>query len=92
MTRALNEARAVVAELDRLRRDWPDAGAAQRVLRFDEPEPWPEREPEPEPAPVCRHTGLRRGDRVTRWPYTGDPAAWSPAPSAIARGGQVLGA
>lgn len=74
MTRALNEARMVVAEWIDSGRDWPDTRGA-RVLRFDDPEPWPERDPEPHPAPVCRHTGLRRGDRVRTWPYTGGPHA-----------------
>ena len=71
MTRALNDARSIVAEWIAEGRDWP-AGRGRRVVSLaDEPEPWPEREPEPEPAPVCRHTGLRRGDRVRVWPYDG---------------------
>ena len=71
MTRALNDARAVVAEWIASGRDWPDGRGRQVVSLADEPEPWPEREPEPAPAPVCRHTGLRRGDRVRLWPYDG---------------------
>lgn len=87
MTRAITEARAVVAEWIESGREWPDA-RGQRVLRFDDPEPWPEREPEPEPAPVCRHTGLRRGDRVRVWPYDGDAQVVT-GTERDARGGQV---
>ena len=47
MTRAITEARAVVADWIESGREWPDA-RGRRVLRFDEPEPWPEREPQPE--------------------------------------------
>jgi len=72
MTRALNDARAVVAEWIESGAAWPSADGT-RIIRFDEPEPWPERRPQPEPAPVCRYTGLRRGDRVRRWPYEGEP-------------------
>jgi hypothetical protein len=72
MTRALNDARAVVANWIASGEAWPSRHG-ERVLRFDEPEPWPERPAEPEPAPICRFTGLRRGDRVTRWPYIDDP-------------------
>jgi hypothetical protein len=71
LTRALNEARSVISEWIASGREWPTA-RGERVLRFDEPEPWPERPPEPPPAPVCRHTGLRRGDRVRVWPYEGE--------------------
>jgi hypothetical protein len=70
LTSALNEARAVLLEWIDERREWP-TGRGERVLRFDEPEPWPERAPEPPPAPVCRFTGLRRGDHVRVWPYEG---------------------
>jgi hypothetical protein len=72
MTRALNDARAVVAGWIASGDAWPSRNG-ERVLRFDEPEPWPERPAGPEPSPICRFTGLRRGDQVTRWPYTGDP-------------------
>ena len=73
MTRALTDARRVVSDWISSGRDWPDARGA-RVLHLNEdPEPWPERDPEPEPAAVCRHTGLRRGDRVRLWPYDGEP-------------------
>jgi hypothetical protein len=71
MTRALNEARMVVAEWIASGRDWPNA-RGRRELRFDQPEPWPEREPDPKPAPIDRHTGLRRGDLVRLWPYDSD--------------------
>jgi len=87
MTLALTEARSVVSDWIASGRDWPD-GSGRRVLRFDEPEPWPEREPEPEPAPVCRHTGLRRGDRVRVWPYDGDPEVVT-GTERDARGGQA---
>jgi hypothetical protein len=87
LTRAITEARAVVAEWIDSGRDWPDR-RGRLVLRFDEPEPWPEREPEPEPAPVCRHTGLRRGDRVRVWPYDGDAEVVTGTERDV-RGGQV---
>ena len=32
-------------------------------------------DPEPPAAAVCKHTGLRAGDRVRTWPYDGDPVA-----------------
>ncbi len=73
LTRALNDARAVVAEWIASGRPWPSRdGTVVVPLEVFEPEPWPEREPEPPPAPVCRHTGLRRGDRVRVWPYDGE--------------------
>jgi hypothetical protein len=87
MTRALTDARAVVGEWIASGRDWPDA-RGRRVLRFDDPEPWPEREADPEPAPVCRHTGLRRGDRVRLWPYDGEPEVVTGTERDV-RGGQM---
>jgi hypothetical protein len=88
MTRALNDARAVVAEWIASGRDWPDGRGRRVVSLADEPEPWPEREPEPAPAPVCRHTGLRRGDRVRLWPYDG-PLERVTGTERDVRGGQV---
>ena len=73
LTRALNDARGVVSEWIASGRPWPTRDGTVAVsLEAFEPEPWPERDPEPPPAPVCRHTGLRRGDRVRVWPYDGD--------------------
>ncbi len=73
LTRALNDARAVVGEWIASGRPWPSRdGTVSVSLNMFEPEPWPEREPEPPVAPVCRHTGLRRGDRVRVWPYDGE--------------------
>lgn len=73
LTRALNDARGVIAEWITSGRPWPSRdGTVTISLEAFEPEPWPERDPEPEPAPVCRYTGLRRGDRVRVWPYDGE--------------------
>jgi hypothetical protein len=73
LTRALNDARGVVAEWIATDRPWPTRDGTVTVpIEEFEPEPWPERDPEPPPAPVCRHTGLRRGDRVRVWPYDGE--------------------
>jgi hypothetical protein len=64
LTRALNDARALVARWIASGREWPLPDGSV-VVRMDDPDPWPERDEEPPPpAPVCRHTGLRRGDRV----------------------------
>jgi hypothetical protein len=72
LTRALNDARALVARWIASGREWPLPDGSL-VVRMDEPDPWPEQEEEArEPAPVCRHTGLRRGDRVVVGPDRDD--------------------
>jgi hypothetical protein len=66
LSRALNEARDLVAEWIAADRDWPTlAGTSQAVARSAVP-------PDPVPTPVCRRTGLRAGDVVRVWPYDGD--------------------
>jgi hypothetical protein len=65
LTRALNDARALVARWIESGREWPLPDGSVVVRLDDGPDPWPEpAAPAAEPAPVCRHTGLRRGDRV----------------------------
>jgi hypothetical protein len=72
LTRALNDARAVVAEWIGAGREWP-AAPAHAANGSSRPAPRPRRQPEPAaPAPVCRRTGLRAGDLVRVWPYDGD--------------------
>ncbi len=71
LTRALNDARETLDWWIDTERDWPPTGGDANEVRFATPDPWPEREPEPEAAPVCRVTGLRRGDHVRVWPYDG---------------------
>ena len=69
LTRALNDARAVVAGWIESGRPWP---VRLVPLDVDWSEPADDDQPAstpPEPAPVCRHTGLRAGDRVRLWPY-----------------------
>ncbi len=73
LTRALNDARAVLETWIAEDRDWPSRRGPTAVRFGPEPEPWPEREPEPEPAAVCRRTGLRAGDRVRLWPFDEAP-------------------
>ncbi len=78
LTRALNDARAVVAGWIESERPWPKPGLAGEVDDWDEPpleDDDEDRPPPPEPAPVCRHTGLRAGDRVRVWPYDEDVEA-----------------
>jgi hypothetical protein len=69
LTRALNDARAVVADWIGSGRDWP-AAPAHAVNGSSRPAPRPAQPAAP--APVCRRTGLRPGDLVRVWPYDGD--------------------
>jgi hypothetical protein len=72
LTRALNDARAVVADWIGSGRDWPTA-PAHAANGSSRPAPRPPRPADPvPPAPVCRRTGLRAGDQVRVWPYDGD--------------------
>lgn len=71
LTRALNDARAVVSEWIESGRDWPPGTASARTGPRPAPPPQPAA-PEPQPAPICRRTGLRAGDLVRVWPYDGD--------------------
>lgn len=79
LTRALNEARDVLVRWIDEGRPWPTS-RGRVVIDLDPREEgeevvWPpqeEDEPEPELGPVCRQTGLRRGDRVRVWPFDGD--------------------
>lgn len=78
LTRALNDARNVVAGWIESGRPWP--GGARPVWQ----DAWEDHDHEAgdvdeesavaptEPAPVCRLTGLRAGDRVRLWPYDED--------------------
>ena len=76
LTRALNDARGVVAGWIESGRPWP--GSTRPVWE----DGWEDEDPlepddegataPPEPAPVCRLTGLRAGDRVRLWPYDED--------------------
>ena len=73
LTRALNDARAVVSEWIGSGRDWPRVPAVaggERPPVQPQPAPGPAR-----PAPVCPRTGLRAGDLVRVWPYDGDARA-----------------
>jgi len=99
LTRALNDARAVVAEWIGSGREWPIA-PAHAANGSSRPAPRRRRPPEPAtPAPVCRRTGLRAGDLVRVWPYDGDPrtvsgtivgpSRYSPAWVVLAEGGEV---
>ena len=65
LSRALNEARDLVAEWIAAERSWPTLEGAPRVASNPPP-------PDPVPAPLCRRTGLRSGDLVRVWPYDGD--------------------
>ena len=65
LSRALNEARDLVAAWIAADRDWPTLAGSRGAARSPGP-------PDPIPAPVCRHTGLRAGDLVRVWPYDGD--------------------
>jgi hypothetical protein len=74
LTRALNDARAVVSEWIGSGREWPHASAAAANGSRPPARPRPAPTPAP-PAPVCRRTGLRAGDLVRVWPYDGDARA-----------------
>jgi hypothetical protein len=99
LTRALNDARTVVAEWIGSGREWPASPAAARTstMRTAQRPATPD-EPAA-PAPVCRRTGLRAGDLVRVWPYDGDPrtvagtivgpSRYSPAWVVLAEGGEV---
>ncbi len=65
LSRALNEARDLVAEWIASDRSWPALAGSPHVSRNPPP-------PDPVPAPLCRRTGLRSGDLVRVWPYDGD--------------------
>ncbi len=70
LTRALNDARAVVQEWIGSGRDWPRTAAP--AAAGTGPAPARPRPAPPEAAPICRRTGLRAGDLVRVWPYDGD--------------------
>jgi len=74
LTRALNDARGVVAEWIGSGREWPRAPAAAANATRPAAQPRPASAPAA-PAPVCRRTGLRAGDLVRVWPYDGDARA-----------------
>jgi hypothetical protein len=75
LTRALNDARAVVAEWIGSGREWP-AHRARAVNGAARPAPRPPGTAEPPAAaPVCLRTGLRAGDLVRVWPYDGEARA-----------------
>jgi hypothetical protein len=99
LTRALNDARAVVAEWIGSGRDWPVHPSAVRTASV-RPTPRPDASSAPAaPAPVCPRTGLRAGDLVRVWPYEGDartvsgtivgPSRYSPAWVVLADGGEA---
>jgi hypothetical protein len=99
LTRALNDARAVVAEWIGSGREWPGPPSAARPGTVRRPPP-PRAPAEPEaPAPVCARTGLRAGDLVRVWPYNGEarpvagtivgPSRYSPAWVVLADGDEV---
>ncbi len=71
LTSALNDARKVVADWIDSGREWPVPAGDRPAKARRQPQP----PAEPEPAAICRHTGLRRGDLVQVWPYTGEPLA-----------------
>jgi len=68
LTRALNDARDTVATWIDGGREWPEPAMGGRRR----PRP-PAPQPRAASATVCRHTGLRAGDRVRVWPYDGRP-------------------
>jgi hypothetical protein len=99
LTRALNDARAVVAEWIGSGREWPAPPSSARTSTGRRT-PARSAPPEPaRPAPVCPRTGLRAGDLVRVWPYEGDarpvagtivgPSRYSPAWVVLADGGEV---
>jgi hypothetical protein len=100
LTRALNDARAVVAEWIGSGREWPSPPSAvrNRTGRPERPQPASPAARAAQ-APVCPRTGLRAGDLVRIWPYEGDahtvagtivgPSRYSPAWVVLADGGEV---
>ena len=70
LTRALNDARAIVREWGERDEPWPEPargrGAAPRFVPAANAAG-------PGPAPICGLTGLRLGDRVRIYPYDGEP-------------------
>lgn len=98
LTRALNDARAVVADWIGSGREWPAAPSAAGTPTGRPASPPPPAEPQG-PAPVCARTGLRAGDLVRVWPYDGDarpvagtivgPSRYAPAWVVLADGAEV---
>jgi hypothetical protein len=72
VTRALNDARDTLQSWIASGREWPQPAMGGRTVPA---QPAPQPEPDPPAAAVCKHTGLRAGDRVRTWPYDGDPVA-----------------
>ncbi|HSS55690.1 MAG TPA: hypothetical protein VLK79_13665 [Gaiellales bacterium] len=72
LTRALNDARDTVQAWIASGREWPQPAMGGRTVPA---QPVSQPDPEPTVAAVCKHTGLRAGDRVRTWPYDGDPVA-----------------
>ena len=72
LTRALNDARDTVQAWIASGREWPQPAMGGRTVPA---QPVSQPDPEPPAAAVCKHTGLRAGDRVRTWPYDGDPVA-----------------
>jgi hypothetical protein len=70
LTRALNDARDTVQAWIASGREWPQPSMGGRQAQRFAPAP----EPEPASAAVCKHTGLRAGDRVRVWPFDDEPA------------------
>ncbi|MDX6551173.1 MAG: hypothetical protein QOJ31_1857 [Gaiellales bacterium] len=68
LTRALNDARDTIAAWIESGRDWPEPSMGGHTRPRH-----PATAPRPAAATVCRHTGLRAGDRVRVWPYDGQP-------------------
>jgi hypothetical protein len=99
LTRALNDARAVVAEWIGSGRDWPAPPSAAPTSTARPAKPAPAAAEPAVPAPVCPRTGLRAGDLVRVWPYDGDartvagtivgPSRYTPAWVILADGGEV---
>src|SRR6478672_238346 len=61
LTRALNDARDTVAAWIDSGREWPQPAMGGRTVPA---QPVSQPDPEPPAAAVCKHTGLRAGDRV----------------------------
>ena len=66
----MNDARDTVQLWMASGREWPQPSMGGRPA----PRPVPAAEPEPASAAICRHTGLRAGDRVRVWPFDDEPA------------------